>query len=280
MKTVVITGVSTGIGLAAARAAVSAGFYVFGSVRNEADAARLTAELPHGFHPLIFDVTDAEGIQKAAHEVAQVLSGRTLDGLIQNAGIAVAGPLLHIPMDQIRKQFEVNVFSVVAIAQAFAPLLGADRSLAGKPGKIIHISSVAGKNGAPFVGAYAASKHALEGLSESMRRELMLYGIDVIVVGPGAVRTPIWGKAEIEPYLDTPYAEPLRRTQQYMQDLASKGFPPERCADLLVEILMNPSPATRHALVPQPLTNWWIPRLLPKRWLDAIIASRLGLKRQ
>jgi NAD(P)-dependent dehydrogenase (short-subunit alcohol dehydrogenase family) len=280
LKSVVITGVSTGIGLAAAHAALAAGFEVFGSVRNEADAARLKAEMPSGFHPLIFDVTDSEAIGKAAQEVGQALNGRILDGLIQNAGIAVAGPLLHIPMNEIRKQFEVNVFSVIAIAQAFAPLLGADRSRKGKPGKIIHISSVAGKNGAPFVGAYAASKHALEGLSESMRRELMLHGIDVVIVGPGAVQTPIWGKAEVEPYLDTPYAESLKLTHRYMLDLAAKGFPAERCAELLVEILLNPNPAVRYALVPQPLTNWWLPRMLPKRWLDRIIASRLGLKRQ
>lgn len=279
MKSVVITGASTGIGLATVDAALNAGYRVFGSVRCEPDASRLKAQFPEHFTPLLFDVTDAEAIARASAVVAAELKEQTLHGLINNAGIAIAGPLLHLPLDELRKQFEVNVFSVIAITQAFAPLLGADHSRQGPPGKIINISSVAGKNTSPFVGAYAASKHALEGLSGSLRRELLLHGIDVIIVGPGAVRTPIWGKPDLAVYATTPYGPSLKRAYEYMMQLAAKGFPPERCAGLLLNILEDPHPKTRYALVPQPLTNWWLPRLLPDRWTDRIIAKALGLSR-
>jgi short-subunit dehydrogenase len=140
------------------------------------------------------------------------------------------------------------------------------------------ISSVAGKNTSPFVGAYAASKHALEGYSGTLRRELMLFGIDVIIVGPGAVKTPIWDKPRLEPFLNTPFAPALRRTYDIMQSMAAKGLAPERCADLILEILTTPRPKVRYALVPQPLINWYLPRWLPARWVDRIVASRLGLK--
>jgi NAD(P)-dependent dehydrogenase (short-subunit alcohol dehydrogenase family) len=279
MKSVVITGVSTGIGYATVEAAIRAGYQVFGSVRTQADAERLLKDFPKHFLPLVFDVTDADGIARAASMVSEVLGDRTLDALIHNAGIAVAGPLLHLPMDEVRQQFEVNVFSVVAVTQAFAPILGADRARQGAPGKIIAISSVAGKNSSPFVGAYAASKHALEGLCGTLRRELMLHGIDVIIVGPGAIRTPIWDKPNLAPYASTPYGPSLKLAYDFMMDVARKGLAPEQCAALLVEILEASKPKARYALVPQPLMNWWLPRILPARWVDKIVAQRLGLKR-
>jgi len=279
MKTLVVTGVSTGIGLATVEAALRAGFEVFGSVRREEDAARLRDRFPKHFTPLVFDVLDAEGITRAAGIVANALGNRTLDGLINNAGIAVAGPLLHLTPEQFRYQFEVNVFSVLAITQAFAPLLGADRNRQGRPGRIINISSIAGKNSSPFVGAYAASKHALEGMSGSLRRELMLHGIDVVIVGPGAIKTPIWDKPDLTAFANTPYGPSVKLGYDFMMDLAANGFPPERCANLLIQILLTARPKARYALVPNPLTGWWLPRLLPARWLDRIVAKKLGLNR-
>src|SRR6266478_3297954 len=195
------------------------GFRVFGSVRKQADAERLQAELGERFSPLIFDVTDAAAIAHAAAEVRVALAGGRLWGLVNNAGIAVAGPLLETSPDEFRQQLEVNLVAPMVVIKAFAPLLGTDRTLTGPPGRIVNISSVGGRFAAPFVGLYAASKHGLEGLSESLRRELMLYGIDVIIVGPGAIATPIWDKAEnidTSPYANTEYGEAGLRLQKYM----------------------------------------------------------------
>jgi NAD(P)-dependent dehydrogenase (short-subunit alcohol dehydrogenase family) len=278
MRSVVITGVSTGIGLATVESALCAGFEVFGSVRTEADAAKLRAQFPQRFVPLVFDVTDEPAIQAAAKVVEAALGARRLDGLINNAGVAISGPLLYLPADKLQHQFDVNLFGVMAVTRAFAPLLGVDSERTGKPGRIINISSIAGKFASPFVGAYVASKHALEGLSESLRRELMLFDIDVIVVGPGAIRTPIWGKAEFEAYLQTPYAESLKLAYASMLKTEKEGLDVQRCADLLVTILLARRPKARYALVRKSILNWWIPRLLPSRWIDRIIAKRLGLK--
>ena len=277
MKSVVITGVSTGIGLATAEAALRAGFEVFGSVRTEADAAKLRAQFSQRFGPLVFDVTDEPAIEAAARLVEHALGNRRLDGLINNAGVAISGPLLFLPAEKLRHQFDVNLFGVMAVTRAFAPLLGVDPARTGKPGRIINISSIAGKFASPFVGAYVASKHALEGLSESLRRELMLFDIDVIVVGPGAIRTPIWGKAEFEAYLQTPYADSLKLAYASMLKTEKEGLDVQCCADLLVTILLAQRPKVRYALVRKSILNWWIPRLLPSRWIDRIIAKRLGL---
>ena len=212
MKSVVITGASTGIGETAAKYLVAQGFKVYGSVRKPEDGARLKQEIGGNFEPLIFDVTDEAAIKLAAEKVRADLNGRTLDGLVNNAGIAVPGPFLETSLDKWRKQFETNVVGLVAATQAFAPLLGADLSLKGEPGRIVMISSVAGKRGNPFAGPYSASKHAVEGLSEALRREMMLFGIDVIVIGPGPIRTPIWGKGAAPDFSklgNSPYAKPL-----------------------------------------------------------------------
>ena len=277
MKSLVITGVSTGIGLAITRSAIEQGIHVFGSVRTEARAAELIAEFPDRFTPLVFDVKDRAAIDRAAGVVAEALGDQRLGSLIHNAGIAVSGPLLHLSLDQVREQFEVNLFGVLAVTQAFAGLLGTDPGRKGPKGRILNISSVSGKFGFPFVGAYVASKHALEGLSESLRRELLLYGIDVIVVGPGAVKTPIWSKADLEPYASTDYGSSLRRAYAAMQENARGGLEVDECARRILGILQSPRPRTRYAIVRNSFLNWFLPRLLPVRWVDQIIARRLGL---
>ena len=147
--------------------------------------------------------------------------GRLL-GLVNNAGIAVAGPLLEASADDFRQQLEVNLIAPMTVIKAFAPLLGTDRARTGPPGRIVNISSVGGRFAAPFVGLYAASKHGLEGLSQSLRRELMLFGIDVIIVAPGSVATPIWDKAEqidLAPYRE----EPVFRDHQALSRLHDRG---------------------------------------------------------
>ncbi|HWE05100.1 MAG TPA: SDR family NAD(P)-dependent oxidoreductase, partial [Rhizomicrobium sp.] len=187
MKSVVVTGASTGIGWGCAKVLVEKGFHVLGSVRKEADAERLRKEFGGNFTPLFFDVTDEAAVKQAASATASDLGNEPLFGLVNNAGIAVAGPLLYLEVDELRRQLEVNVTGQLIVTQAFAPLLAEHVSEQNRAGRIVMISSVGGKNASPFVGPYNASKFALEGFSESLRRELMPLGIDVIVVAPGAV---------------------------------------------------------------------------------------------
>lgn len=278
MQSVVITGVSTGIGWGITKVLIHRGFRVFGSVRKTEDAERLSQEFGENFVPLMFDVTDEPAVQAAAQQVREQLNGETLFGLVNNAGIAVPAPLIHQPTEDFRKQLEVNLVSVLIVTKAFVPLLGADRSLRGKPGRIINISSVGGKNANPFLGAYAASKHGLEGFSESLRRELMVYGIDVIIIGPGAVATPIWDKgeqADITPYADTDYVTALRRMQKFMVESGRKGYPPEKVGEVVWRALTIPKPRIRYPVISLRSFRRIMQMILPKRTVDRIIAKSL-----
>jgi NAD(P)-dependent dehydrogenase (short-subunit alcohol dehydrogenase family) len=279
MQSVVITGASTGIGCATAKLLLGRGFRVFGSVRKQADADRLKAEFGAGFIPMLFDVTNEAAVLAAAREVRAALNGETLAGLVNNAGIALAGPVLELPADEFRRQMDVNVIGPIISTQAFAPLLGADPSLKGPKGRIVMISSVAGRSGNPLTPAYAASKHAIEGLSESLRREMMLFGIDVIIVAPGAVKTPIWGKAEevdISAYGNSPYLPALERARSFTRYLSEIGLPPEKIAETIATALTSAHPKVRYQITPDPMRHL-ITGLLPKRMVDKIIAKRLGL---
>ena len=281
-RAAVVTGVSTGIGWSTAKVLCARGLRVFGSVRRQADAERLSADFGPGFSPLIFDITDEPAIHRAAAQVDAALANSTLFGLVNNAGIAVPGPLLHQPIADFRRQLEVNLVAQLAVTQAFAPLLGADRTRRGRPGRIINISSVSGKIGAPFVGAYTASKHALEGMSDSLRRELMLYGIDVIVVAPGAIATPIWDKAgelDLAPYAQTDYGPIVPKVRDFMIAQGRRGFPPERVGKLIWHALTTPHPRARYAIIPRKFQNWTLPRILPARVIDAAVAKQMGLRR-
>lgn len=281
MQSVVVTGVSTGIGWGITKVLIERGFRVFGSVRKTQDAERLSKEFGATFTPLFFDVTEEPVVQAAAQKVREQLNGETLFGLVNNAGIAAPGPLIHLPTDDFRHQLEVNLVSVLIVTKAFVPLLGGDRSLRGKPGRIINISSVSGKIGFPFVGAYAASKHGLEGFSETLRRELILFGIDVIIVGPGAVATPIWDKAEqadLSIYADTEYFEFARRVQHYAIRHGKRGYPPEKVGEVVWHALKTPKPHARYAVVPGNFLRRLIPMILPRRFFDRLIAKNLGFK--
>jgi NAD(P)-dependent dehydrogenase (short-subunit alcohol dehydrogenase family) len=280
MQSVVITGASTGIGHASAKFLLGKGYRVFGSVRKQADADRLKSEFGGNFIPLLFDVTDEPAALAAAREVRAALNGETLFGLVNNAGIAVTGPVLGVSADEFRHQMDVNVIGPIISTQAFGPLLGADQMLKGPKGRIVMISSVAGKNGNPLTSAYAASKHAIEGLSESLRRELMLFGIDVIIVAPGPVKTPIWSKGQqnfdMAKYKNSPYLPSLQKVTAYMQHLDSIGLPPEKIAECVYNALTLPKPKTRYMIAPDPMRHL-ITQWLPKRMVDKIIAKRVGL---
>jgi NAD(P)-dependent dehydrogenase (short-subunit alcohol dehydrogenase family) len=279
MRSVVITGTSTGIGHGTAKVLIGHGFRVFGSVRKQADADRLRQELGADFVPLVFDVTDEAAVNAAAGEVRSALKGETLAGLVNNAGIAVSGPLLELPVAEFRRQMEVNVMGPVIATKAFAPLLGADPSLQGPRGRIVMISSVAGRNGNPLLSPYSTSKHAIEGLAESLRREFMLFGIDVIVIGPGAVKSAIWDKAEeidISAYRASPFLPVLERLRGYMLTMAKTGLAAEKIGELVHQALTLPHPKVRYEISPEPFRLLMM-RILPKRTLDRIIGKRLGL---
>jgi NAD(P)-dependent dehydrogenase (short-subunit alcohol dehydrogenase family) len=279
MQSVVITGVSTGIGWATAKLLLDRGFRVFGSVRKQADADRLSKQFGANFTPLLFDVTDEAAVLAAARQVRAALGGETLTGLVNNAGIAVAGPVLELAADEFRRQMDVNIIGPIIATQAFGPLLGTDPSLKGPRGRIVMISSVAGKNGNPLMSAYSASKHAIEGLSESLRREMMLFGIDVIIVAPGAVKTPIWSKAEevdISAYKNSPFFPSLEKIRRFMLQLGESGLPPEKIAETIADALTSASPKVRYQITPDPMRHL-MTAVLPKRMIDRIIGKRLGL---
>lgn len=280
MNAVVVTGVSTGIGRGVAESLVKRGFHVFGSVRKESDGERLRAALGDAFTPLLFDVTDEVAVRAGAERVRALLNGQTLKGLVNNAGIATPGPVLHQPLADYRKQIEVNLIGAFTVTQAFAPLLGADRALKGAPGRIVNITSLGGKIGSPFLAGYCSAKHGLEGLSESTRRELLMYGIDVIIVGPGAVKTPIWDKAEAmdtSAYARTDYGPAMRKLSEFMARGSKDGLPVERVGELVHHALTTARPKVRYALAPSMLFDWIIPRMLPRRMIDRYFARRLEL---
>jgi NAD(P)-dependent dehydrogenase (short-subunit alcohol dehydrogenase family) len=281
MQSVVVTGASTGIGHACAKLLLDKGYRVFGSVRKQADADRLKSEFGANFTPLLFDVTDEAAVLAAARDVRAALNGETLFGLVNNAGIAVTGPVLGLSADQFRRQMDVNVIGPIIATQAFGPLLGADQTLNGPKGRIVMMSSVTGKNANPLTPAYSTSKHAIEGLSESLRRELMLFGIDVIIVAPGPVKTPIWSKGQeqfdLSTYSNSPYLPALQKVAAYMQHLDSIGLPPEKIAEVVHDALTLPKPKVRYQIAPDPMRHL-MAQWLPKRLVDKIIAKRLGLR--
>jgi NAD(P)-dependent dehydrogenase (short-subunit alcohol dehydrogenase family) len=280
MKSVVVTGASTGIGWGCAKVLIASGFRVFGSVRKQTDANGLSQEFGNSFTPLIFDVTDEAAVAAGAKQVETALGAETLFGLVNNAGIVVPGPLLYLKIDDFRHQIAVNLTGQLIVTQAFTPLLGADRSRKGAPGRIVMISSVGGKNALPFLGPYNASKFALEGLSESLRRELMLLGIDVIIVAPGAVAMPIWDRAnaaDVAQFANTPYMPALEKMKAFMISNGKKGLPPEKLGEAVKTALTVPKPKTRYTVTPQPVQNL-MANTLPKRIVDNMIARRLGLK--
>ncbi len=280
LPAVVITGVSSGVGLAAAQAFVNRGYRVFGSVRKPADAARLQAELGEAFVPLLFDVTDGPAIAQAAAAVERQLAGATLRGLINNAGVAFGGPLLYQPMAVVRQHFEVNVLGLIQVTQAFLPLLGALPDFQGRPGRVLNIGSVNGQVAAPFVGAYVGTKHALEGITAAWRRELQLFGVPMILIGLGVTQTPIWDKGiDLETYRDTPYYASAGRFVNFVNRTRAHGFLPEYVAGRLVAIMETPRPRLRYAIVPNLLRDWVMPRLLPARVFDWLIGWSVGLMR-
>ena len=279
MKNAMITGASTGIGQASAKYLADKGWRVFAGVRKTEDAERLSAELGERVRPVLCDVTDADIIKSAAEQVHNELQGQNLHGLVNNAGIAVAGPLLHLPPDEMTRQLDVNVTGQMRVTQAFAPLLGARKDFAGTPGRIVNMSSVAGFHAMPILTPYACSKFALEALTEGLRREMMLYGIDVVAINPGPIKTPIWDKAqELDPeqYGQTDFIKAIHRLLKFTLKSAENGLPPERVAQAVHAALTDRKPRLNTVVTPTPMQGLML-KILPTRMADRMIAKQLGL---
>lgn len=278
-KTAVVTGASTGIGFATAKLLADKGWRVFAGVRREADAERLRSQIGEAVTPLMMDVTKAGTLQDAAGQVRAALGGETLKGLVNNAGVAVAGPLLHLDPGEMARQLDINVTGQLRATQAFAPLLGVERGLAGKPGRIVNMSSVGGFSATPIAVPYSCSKFALEAFTEGLRRELYIYGIDVVAINPGPIKTPIWDKAEeIDPgqYRDTDYYETIVGVRDYMLKRGRTGMAPEKVSKAVHRALTDAKPKLNTIVTPEPLQQWILTHL-PRRMVDKMMAKRLGL---
>jgi NAD(P)-dependent dehydrogenase (short-subunit alcohol dehydrogenase family) len=282
-KDVVVTGVTTGIGQATTKVLISKGYRVFGSVRKQSDADDLQKELGNSVVPLIMDITDANAVHEAAEKVGSMIGDRNLVGLVNNVGMVVSGPLLYLRISEYRRQLEVNLISPLVVIQAFAPLLGTDKKRQGNPGRIVNITSSGGKVAIPLLGAYSASKFGLEGMSDALRRELLLFGINVVIIEPGTVNTEMYDKGEKEDlseFKQTEYWEAVQKFQKWIVNEArTNGLPPKRLGEAVHMALSTAKPRARYAVIPNRFKNWTLPRLLPARMLDGVLAKQLGLKK-
>jgi hypothetical protein len=249
-------------------------------VRRAVDADRLKAEFGDQFTPLQFDLRDTQAIRAAADVVRSSLRGQRLRAVVNNASIALGGPLALQPIDEIRQHFEVNVIGTIAVTQAFIPLLGSDPSLDGNPGRIVNISSIGGRVGFPMIAAYAGTKFAIEGISESLRRELLLYGIDVIVIAPHSTNTPFLDKAEAQDfsmYDNTPYRRPGKLVLDFSVRDGRKGYHPRQIAEVIYKAITVKKPRARYSVVPKPLQAWLLSNVFPTRFIDRIMAKQFEL---
>jgi NAD(P)-dependent dehydrogenase (short-subunit alcohol dehydrogenase family) len=281
-RAILITGVSSGIGWATAKVFLEHGFQVFGSVRNQCDAERVSGQLGSAFTPLLFDICREEQVRAGAELVMNALGSRTLSGLINNAGITVAGPLPLLPVERYRQQIEVNLVGPFIVTQAFLPAMGFGKNNGSFPkARIINIGSIAGRLAAPFVGAYVVSKHGLEGFSDTLRRELQMFGIDVIQIDPGPVKTPIWAKGEgrlLIDFPDTCYTRSIERFHRAAMNEARKGFEPETVAEIIYQTFVNPKPKSYYLVMRNKLVKFLLPVYLPSHILDRILARVFAMK--
>jgi NAD(P)-dependent dehydrogenase (short-subunit alcohol dehydrogenase family) len=282
-RTVLVTGASTGIGEACARRLDAMGWRVFAGVRREADAEALRRGASPRLTPVRLDVTEEAQVRAAAEAVAAAAGGDAgLDGLVNNAGIVVAGPLECLPLAEVRAQLEVNVVGAVAVTQACLPLLRQAR------GRIVNIGSISGRSAAPFIGAYSASKFALEALTDSLRVELAPWGIEVAIVEPGAIATPIWVKSQalaernlstVDPGARALYEEAMAAMRRVVEEAARRAAPADRVADAVAHALTARRPRTRYLVGADARLQAALARLLPDRLRDRLTARFMGLPR-
>lgn len=271
---VLVTGVSSGIGLDCTRLLLKQGYRVVGTLRSLEDAHRLGVELGDDFMPLLLDVSNSQALPEARLRVEAWVGGQGLAALVNNAGVASpCGPLLLQPLDEIRGMFEVNLFGLLSVIQAFAPLLGAYPG-SERQGRVINLGSISGRVTTPLAGSYAASKHALEALSDALRIELAIYGIEVVLIQPGPIRTAIWSKAaDYGCYTGSDYQAGMAALGAMMAANAERGAAPARVSRAILRAIKVPRPKPRYPLHPL----WHLGRWLPTRLLDRLMAGRVGL---
>jgi len=279
-KAVVITGASTGIGAACAWHLDRLGFTVFAGVRRIEDGEAVKAQASGRLQPILLDVTDAGSIEQARRQITGQVGPRGLAGLVNNAGIAVAGPLEAVPIADLRRQFEVNVIGQVAVTQAFLPLLRTGR------GRIVNMGSIAGRAAMPVMGPYSASKFALEALTDALRLEVQQWGIQVSIVEPGAIATPIWTKSGAKAEeLETVTSEELKRlyagviagVRARVAEAAARAIPAEAVSDAVVHALTAAVPKTRYLVGKDAKVRALMIKLLPDRWSDRLMTWILKL---
>lgn len=269
-----VTGASTGIGKAITEVLAKSGAYVFATVRKQADAVALES-LSEKIIPIIMDVADHDSVVKAREKVAETLGEKRLFALVNNAGVAVPGPLEKLPLKDFKYQFDVNVFGLLDTTQIFFDLLNIKNS------KIINISSVGGVQTMPFIGAYSASKHALEAISDAMRRELLLAntGVDVIVIQPGSIKTPIWNKAketDMSVFEGTRYGDLGRRLQKAVAEEEKAGADVEKVANTVLGIVLRSNNQARYIVSDNWAKEVYVPRTLPDRMFDRLIQKMMA----
>lgn len=279
-KTILITGCSTGLGLAASRLFAEQGYRVIATVRRQEDAERLRAEDRGRIHPVICDVTVAEHVAALPGHVREITGSDRLDGLINNAGMMLEpGPVEFQRMENIRAQFDVNLFGMIAVTRALLPLLGTADTTGGHAGRIINLSSIEGRVASPFISAYTATKHAIEGFSSSLRRELRLFGIKVIVVAPGGIKTEMWRKNTfpVEPLEGTAYEDSFRKMSHALKDMENESATADEVARLLVRVFETRRPKSRYAHSKALMDGAWT-ICIPDLWYDAMLGEMFGLK--
>ena len=283
MRSCVITGASTGIGEACARRLDAAGWRVFACVRRDEDAARLRGSMSSRLQPVVLDVTDAGTIERAAAFVRSELSYAGLSGLVNNAGIAVAAPLECLPLDEFRRQIEVNVTGQLAVTQAFLPLL---RESAGR---LVLMGSIGGRVATPFLGAYSASKFALEAMADALRVELQPWGIHVSIVEPGSIATPIWSKGDdaatrlaerFPPEGAQHYAAALMAMRKAAAAAGRRGVSPDVVATVVEHALTSDRPRTRYLVGADAKLRARIGVFLSDRLRDSFLTRFLRLPRR
>ncbi len=280
-RTVLITGSSTGIGAACAEHLAARGWRVFAGVRQFTDGEALAARCRPGLViPILLDVTEPEQISRAALQIRDLTGNAGLTGIVNNAAIAVAGPLEFIPLDALRRQIEVNVVGLIAVTQAFLPMLRTVR------GRIVLMGSNSGFMCKPFAAPYGASKHAIEAIADSLRVELHSFNIHVALIQPGATQTRIWEKAQtatdqmlssLPQECEVLYARPLAAMRRLILDIEKKAIPAKRIALAVTHALEASHPRTRYRLGLDSKSAWILARFFPDRFRDWVLRRIIGL---
>jgi NAD(P)-dependent dehydrogenase (short-subunit alcohol dehydrogenase family) len=276
VRSVLITGASTGIGRATALRLDGSGWRVFAGVRGEGDPEALGAAGSERLTPLILDVTDPDQIAAAAERIGAESDGR-LDGLVNNAGIAVPGPLETLAIEDFRRQIEVNMTAHVAVTQAMLPAIRSAR------GRVVFISSIGGHVALPLTGAYHAAKFGIEAVGDVFRQELRPWGIKVAIVEPGSIDTPIWERGErtadelATPQREALYGEALERYRKVIEDTAERGIPAEKVAETIEHALTAGRPRSRYLVGAEAKMGARLRQLLPTPVFDAIVRRQMKL---